>query len=155
MHQFKESDGTKLNPTKEGLDPGGQDEKMAFEELVKETLGDKVEEVLVNDRWVDSVRAHTTSEHGLPVDTERIMRVQAPRHSFRHTASKCGWSAWTQHSTQQRDSSQAAASTNCKQQTREQGRRKEKEREKEDNKRERRRKKGKLRKEEVNRSKGT
>ena len=56
VHQFKESDGTKLNPTtKEGL-------KKAFEELVKETLGDKVDEVIVNGRWVNSLRAHTTSE---------------------------------------------------------------------------------------------
>ena len=77
VHQFKESDGTKLNPiTKEGLDPGGQDEKKAFEELVKETPGDKVEEVIVNDRWVDFLRAHTMSEHGLPVDMERIMNAQ-------------------------------------------------------------------------------
>ena len=66
VHQLKEFDGTNLKlTTKEGLDPGDQDEKKAFEELMKETLGDKVEEAIVNDRTVDSSRAHMVSEHGL------------------------------------------------------------------------------------------
>ena len=90
VQQPKEFDGTKPKPTtKEGLDPGDQDEEKAFEELMKETLGDKVEEAIVNDRSVDSLRAHVMSEHA---DTKRIMKAQAPR-----------------------DSSQAVASNNCKQ----------------------------------------
>ena len=32
--------------------------------LMKETLGDKVDEVTVSNRLVNSLRAHTASEHG-------------------------------------------------------------------------------------------
>ena len=41
-------------------------------EIAEETLGDKVEEAIMNDRSVDSLRAHTMSEHGLPANTKRI-----------------------------------------------------------------------------------
>ena len=74
--------------TKEGLDLGDQDERKTLDELnmeaeplrklMKEILGDKVDEVNVSNRMVDSLRALTNSE-------------------------------------QQRDSSQAVASNNCKQ----------------------------------------
>ena len=85
VQQPKEFDGTKPKPTtKEGLDPGDQDEEKAFEELMKETLGGKVEEAIVNDRSVDSLRAHVMSEHA---DTKRIMKAQAPRDNSMHFAS--------------------------------------------------------------------
>ena len=97
LHQFKESDGTKLNPTtKERLDPGGQDEKKAFEELVKETLGDKVDEVIVSNRMIDSLRVLTMSEQGLSVNMKRIMKAQVSLDSSTDFAS----------GSQQRDSSQ-------------------------------------------------
>ena len=97
LHQFKESDGTKLNPTtKERLDPGGQDEKKVFEELVKETLGDKVDEVIVSNRMIDSLRVLTMSEQGLSVNMKRIMKAQVSLDSSTDLAS----------GGQQRDSSQ-------------------------------------------------
>ena len=74
-----------------------------------ETLGDKVEEVIVNDRSVDSLRGHTMSEHGLPADTKRI--AQQPSGSQ-----------------QQRQSTRRER----ERKKGEKGRRKEKEREKED-----------------------
>ena len=90
LHQLKEFDGTKPKPTtKEGLDFGDQDEKKTLEELkiepdplrklMKEALGDKVEEAIVNDRIVDSSRVLTMSEHGL--------KAQAPPDNSRHFAS--------------------------------------------------------------------
>ena len=73
VHQLKEFDGKKLKPTtKEALDFGDQDEKKTLEELkieseslrkwMKKALGDKVEEALVNDRIVDSLRVLTMAE---------------------------------------------------------------------------------------------
>ena len=90
VQQLKEFDGTKLKPTmKEGLDLGDQDEKKTLKELkiesepwkklMKEALGDKVEEAIVNDRIVDSLRVLTMSGHGLSANMERIMKAQASR----------------------------------------------------------------------------
>ena len=45
---------------------------------MKETLGDKVEEMTVSNRMVDSLRALAMSEHGLSANMERIMKAQAP-----------------------------------------------------------------------------
>ena len=98
VQQLKEFDGTKLKPTtKEGLDFGDQDEKKTLEELkiepeplrklMKEALGDKVEEAIVNDRIVDSLCFLTMSEHSLSADMERIMKAQAPRDNSMHFAS--------------------------------------------------------------------
>ena len=83
VHQPKEFNGMKpKSTTKKGLDLRAQDEKKSLEELdveskplkkfMKETLGDKVEEAIVHDRSVDSLRAHTMPEHGLPANTKRI-----------------------------------------------------------------------------------
>ena len=47
-------------------------------ELMKEVLGDKVEEAIVDDRTVDLLRVLTTSRHGLSVNMKRIMKAQAP-----------------------------------------------------------------------------
>ena len=98
VQQLKEFDGTKLKPTtKEGLDFGDQDEKKTLEELkiepeplrklMKEALGDKVEEAIVNDRIVDSLCFLTISEHSLSADMERIMKAQAPRDNSMQFAS--------------------------------------------------------------------
>ena len=65
--QLLEEFEMKLKTTaKEGLDLGVQDEKKSLNELnmMKETLGDKVDEVNVSNRTVDSLRALTKSEHG-------------------------------------------------------------------------------------------
>ena len=82
VQQLKEFDGTKLKLSpKEELVLGDQDEKETLEELnieseplrklVEEALGDKVENVIVNDRLVDSLCVLAMSEHGLSVNMER------------------------------------------------------------------------------------
>ena len=100
VQQPMEFDGMKLKTTtKEGLDLGDQDKRKTLEELnmepepsrklMKETLSDKDDEVIVSNRMVDSLRVLTMSKYG--------------------------WSASMQRSTQQRDSNQTVASNNCKQ----------------------------------------
>ena len=90
VHQLKESDGTKLNPTtKEGLNLGDQDDKKKHEELktefkpqtklMKHILVNKVEGAMVSDRIVDSPCVLTTSEYGWSAKIERIMNAQALR----------------------------------------------------------------------------
>ena len=59
---------------------------------MKEALGDKVEEVIVNDRTVDSVCVLTMSQHGLSSNMERIMKAQAPRDNSMHFAYTCFFS---------------------------------------------------------------
>ena len=70
--------------------------KIELEPLMKDTLGDKVEEMIVSNRMVDSLRVLTTSEQGLSVNVKRIMKAQVPLDSSTDLA--CG--------SQQRDSSQ-------------------------------------------------
>merc|ERR1712048_202214 len=91
VQQLKEYDGKKLaNVTKEGLDLGlSADEKAAFEEKkasyeglckkMKEILGDKVEDVLVGDRMVDSPASLVTTEYGWSANMQRIMKAQVLR----------------------------------------------------------------------------
>ena len=55
---------------------------------MKEALGDKVEEVIVNDRIVDFLCVLTMSEHSLSADMERIMKAQAPRDNLMHFANR-------------------------------------------------------------------
>jgi molecular chaperone HtpG len=93
VQQLKEYDGKKLvNVTKEGLDLGlNEDEKKAFEEKkttfeglckkMKEILGDKVEEVLIGDRMVDSPASLVTTEYGWSANMQRIMKAQVLRDS--------------------------------------------------------------------------
>jgi len=93
VQQLKEYDGKKLmNVTKEGLDLGlSEDEKKAFEEKktsfeglckkMKEILGDKVEEVLIGDRMVDSPASLVTTEYGWSANMQRIMKAQVLRDS--------------------------------------------------------------------------
>merc|ERR1712039_988566 len=91
VQQLKEYDGKKLvNVTKEGLDLGlSADEKAAFEDKkaafdglckkMKEVLGDKVEDVLVGDRMVDSPASLVTTEYGWSANMQRIMKAQVLR----------------------------------------------------------------------------
>merc|ERR1711881_602442 len=93
VQQLKEFDGKKLvNCSKEGLDLGlSEEEKKALEEektsfealckKIKEVLGDKVEEVLVSDRMVDSPCSLVTSEYGWSANMQRIMKAQVLRDS--------------------------------------------------------------------------
>ena len=57
----------------------GDEELEPLTKLMKEVLGDKVEEAMVDDRTGDSLRVLTTSGHGLSANMERIMKAQAPR----------------------------------------------------------------------------
>merc|ERR1712230_180315 len=91
--QLKEYDGKKLVAvTKEGLNlEKTQDEKKEFEEkkaacenlckLIKETLDDKVEKVVVSDRLVSAPCCLVTGEYGWSANMERIMKAQALRDS--------------------------------------------------------------------------
>merc|ERR1712038_1235223 len=91
VQQLKEYDGKKLvNVTKEGLDLGlSEEEKKTFEEKkasfeglckkMKEILGDKVEEVMVGDRMVDSPATLVTTEYGWSANMQRIMKAQVLR----------------------------------------------------------------------------
>merc|ERR1712188_332419 len=91
VQQLKEYDGKKLiSCTKEGLKLDETDEeKKKMEEakaateglckLMKETLGDSVEKVIVSDRIVDSPCCLVTGEYGWSANMERIMKAQALR----------------------------------------------------------------------------
>ena len=73
---------------------------------MKEILGDKVEEAIVNDRTVDSLRVLAMSERDSSTDTERIMKAEAPRDNSRYTASEYGGSANLKRIAQQPSGSQ-------------------------------------------------
>merc|ERR1712146_310449 len=93
VQQLKEYDGKKLvSCTKEGLVlEDTEEEKAKAEELkaqfealcrlMKDILGDKVEQVLVSDRIVDSPCVLVTGEYGWSANMERIMKAQALRDS--------------------------------------------------------------------------
>merc|ERR1719460_3312334 len=92
VQQLKEYDGKKLKSvSKEGLDLDTEEEKKKTEELkaeyeplcklIKEVLGDKVEQVLIGTRIAESPVVLVTSEHGWSANMERIMKAQALRDS--------------------------------------------------------------------------
>ena len=93
VQQLKEYEGKKLLcATKEGLTlTENEDEKKHSEEdkqkceelckLIKETLGEKVEKVVVSERLSDSPCILVTGEYGWSANMERIMRAQALRDS--------------------------------------------------------------------------
>jgi molecular chaperone HtpG len=89
VQQLKEYNGKKLVcVTKEGLTLGEtEEEKAAANELkiktetlcsyMKETLGDKVEKVVVSTRLAQSPCCLVTGEYGWSANMERIMKAQA------------------------------------------------------------------------------
>lgn len=91
LQQFKEYDGHKLIcVSKEGLElPQTEEEKKEFEDakarteglctFIKDTLGDKVEKVVVTDRLAESPCCLVTGEYGYTARMEQIMRMQALR----------------------------------------------------------------------------
>ncbi|ORX47107.1 heat shock protein HSP82 [Piromyces finnis] len=93
VQQLKEYDGHTLQSvTKEGLEleedeeekKKREEEKAQFEELcktIKETLGDKVEKVVLSNRIVNSPCVLVTGQYGWSANMERIMRAQALRDS--------------------------------------------------------------------------
>ena len=102
VHQLEEFDGTRLKPTmEEGFDLGDQDEKKTLEELkieseplrklMQEALGDKVEEAIVNDRIVNSLRVLTMSEHDLSANMERIAQQPSGSQRCRSTQQRKQW----------------------------------------------------------------
>ena len=143
VHQFKESDGTKMNPTtKEGLDLGDEDEKKTLEELkaklepltelMKEVLGDKVEEAIVDDRTVDLLRVLTTSGHGLSVNMKRIMKAQAPVDNANVSTNAFDRLERQQHSSKQQQQPQTARQPTRQEREKERGERKKERKEKEE-----------------------
>jgi len=93
MQQLKEFDGKKfVNVSKEGLSlSNDEEEKKKMEDLkkatealctlIKETLGEKVEKVVISERLADSPCVIVTGEHGWTANMERIMKAQALRNS--------------------------------------------------------------------------
>ena len=93
VQQLKEYDGHKLiNTSKEGLEfDETEDEKKAFLDVkkhmeglcktIKETLGDKVEKVVISKRFTSSPCCLVTGEYGWSANMERIMKAQALRES--------------------------------------------------------------------------
>eukprot|EP00771_Trimastix_marina_P003950 gnl/Trimastix_PCT/67.p1 GENE.gnl/Trimastix_PCT/67~~gnl/Trimastix_PCT/67.p1 ORF type:complete len:713 (+),score=371.95 gnl/Trimastix_PCT/67:72-2210(+) len=91
VQQLREYDGKKLVcVTKEGLNlDETEEEQKAFEErkaqleglcaAMKETLGEKVEKVVVSKRVVDSPCCLVTGEYGWSANMERIIKAQALR----------------------------------------------------------------------------
>ena len=143
VHQFKESDGTKMNPTtKEGLDLGDEDEKKTLEELkaklepltelMKEVLGDKVEEAIVDDRTVDFLRVLTTSGHELSVNMKRIMKTQAPVDNANMSTNAFDRLEQQQHSSKQQQQPQMARQPTQQESEKERGERKKERKEKEE-----------------------
>jgi molecular chaperone HtpG len=93
VQQLKEYEGKKLLcATKEGLSLAENDDEKKHKEeekqkcedlckLIKETLGEKVEKVVVSERLSDSPCILVTGEYGWSANMERIMRAQALRDS--------------------------------------------------------------------------
>jgi molecular chaperone HtpG len=91
VQQMKEYDSKKLVcVTKEGLvleesdaEKAGREEIKAKTEalckLIKETLDDKIEKVVVSDRLVSAPCCLVTGEYGWSANMERIMKAQALR----------------------------------------------------------------------------
>ena len=101
VQQLKEFEGKKLVCiTKEGLQLGEtEDEKAATESLkvktetlckyIKETLGEKVEKVVVSTRLAQSPCCLVTGEFGWSANMERIMKAQALKDAGSQAAYMC------------------------------------------------------------------
>jgi len=93
MQQLKEFEGKKfVCITKSGLEIEDteeekqekeklKDENKTLCEVIKDTLGDKVEKVEISSRVVNSPCCIVTGDHGWSANMERIMRAQALRNS--------------------------------------------------------------------------
>ena len=89
VQQLKEYEGKKMiSVTKEGLElEDDEEEKKKFEEskketeelckIIKETLDDKVDTVVISPRLADSPCILVTGEYGWSANMERIMKAQA------------------------------------------------------------------------------
>ena len=111
---------------------------------MKEALGDKVEEVIVSNRMVDSLRVLSMSEHSLPADMERTMKIMAETAEIRQSLSDV-FHAGMQRSTQQRDSSQQQQQQDNQPQAARQSTRQERERERKERKEEGKKRRGRKR----------
>ena len=101
VQQMKEYDGKKLVcVTKEGLVLKETDEEKAAAEAlktktetlckyIKETLGEKVEKVVVSTRLAQSPCCLVTSEYGWSANMERIMKAQALKDAGSQAAYMC------------------------------------------------------------------
>jgi len=101
VQQLKEYEGKKLVcVTKEGLHLGEtEEEKAAIEELktktetlckyIKETLGEKVEKVVISTRLAQSPCCLVTGEYGWSANMERIMKAQALKDVGQQAAYMC------------------------------------------------------------------
>jgi len=101
VQQLKEYEGKKLVcVTKEGLQLGEtEEEKAAVEELktktetlckyIKETLGEKVEKVVVSTRLAQSGCCLVTGDYGWSANMERIMKAQALKDPGAQAAYMC------------------------------------------------------------------
>jgi molecular chaperone HtpG len=101
VQQLKEYDGKKLmSITKEGLKlTETEDEKQKWENLktnseelckyIKETLGEKVEKVVISNRLESSPCCLVTGEYGWSANMERIMKAQALKDAAAHSFMMC------------------------------------------------------------------
>jgi len=93
MQQLKEFEGKKfVSITKSGLDLDNteeekqqtqklKDENKQLCDVIKETLGEKVEKVEISTRVVNSPCCIVTGEHGWSATMEKIMKAQALRNN--------------------------------------------------------------------------
>ena len=105
-----------------GLDLGEElkTESEPLKKLMNEVLGDKVEEMIVSNRMVDSLRVLTMSEQGLSVNTKRIMKAQVPLDSSTDLAS----GSQQYDSSQQQQQPQTARQSTRQEKEKERGERK-------------------------------
>lgn len=98
VQQMKEFGGKKLVcVTKEGLNLGETEEEKAAAitktetlcKYIKETLGDKVEKVVVSTRLAESPCCLVTGEFGWSANMERIMKAQALKDAGSQAAYMC------------------------------------------------------------------
>ena len=101
-------------------------------ELMKEVLGDKVEEAIVDDRTVDLLRVLTTSGHGLSVNMKRIMKAQASVDNANVSTNAFDRLERQQHNSKQQQQPQTARQPTRQEREKERGERKKEEREAEE-----------------------
>ena len=121
VHQPKEFNGMKVKPTtKEGLDPGDQDEKNTLDEKHSgHSAGHAANLEGLENKLLEEVRKVQSDDDLKHIGQERVYggtgnhAVDVPVSQIREKTGKMIQAM--QRSTQQRDSSQAVTSNNCKQ----------------------------------------